>query len=208
MNCNIIKDLLPLHIDNCCSEESAKIVSEHIEHCPECKMLYEEMKNSTAVTAVPEAPTVMRKVKHWHASILQSALLFLSFALITMGVALEAKTPAGVTNGFWAVTMIIPATGFMLSLANWYFVSAYTSRKRFSTCSLLCTLGITLVAYVWAILHYHMDLIQLFNNMNYPEILRGGRNMHFFDQGMLLTAVLCVLSKVLSSLYAKILGKD
>lgn len=208
MNCSIIKDLIPLRIDHCCSEESAKIVDEHINTCPKCQKLYEEMNTPTAVATLPEPPVVMRKVKHWQASVIQSALLFLSFALITAGVALEAKTPAGSANGFWAVTMIIPATGFMLSLANWYFVSIYKSRKNFSTCSLLWTVGFTALAYVWAVLHYEMDLIQMFRQMHHPEILHGGRDMHFFDYGLLLTAVLCAVSKVLSNLYAKILGKE
>ena len=28
MNCNIVKDLIPLYIDGCCSEESEKVVEE------------------------------------------------------------------------------------------------------------------------------------------------------------------------------------
>lgn len=44
-NCEIIQDLLPLYIDNICSEESRRIVSEHLESCNECKKLYEDMRN-------------------------------------------------------------------------------------------------------------------------------------------------------------------
>ena len=36
MNCNIIKDLLPLYVDSCCCEESAKAIEEHIKNCEEC----------------------------------------------------------------------------------------------------------------------------------------------------------------------------
>ena len=39
MNCDIIKDLIPLYIDECCSDESSKIVDEHIENCASCKRL-------------------------------------------------------------------------------------------------------------------------------------------------------------------------
>ena len=41
MNCNIVKDLIPLYIDGCCSEESVAAVEEHINSCPQCKEIYE-----------------------------------------------------------------------------------------------------------------------------------------------------------------------
>ena len=44
MECNIIKDLIPLYIDGCCSEESARLVREHTETCAACKHLIAEMK--------------------------------------------------------------------------------------------------------------------------------------------------------------------
>lgn len=39
--CEVIKDLLPLYKDNCCSNETNKIVEHHLETCNECK---EELK--------------------------------------------------------------------------------------------------------------------------------------------------------------------
>lgn len=44
-NCKVIQDLLPLYIDNVCSEESRRIVSEHLESCNACKKRYEDMRN-------------------------------------------------------------------------------------------------------------------------------------------------------------------
>lgn len=40
--CDVIRDLLPLYIDACCSEASRKIVDEHLSACPECKQEWEE----------------------------------------------------------------------------------------------------------------------------------------------------------------------
>ena len=45
--CEVIQDLLPLYIDNTCSAESQRMVSEHLESCDECKMLYDNMLQST-----------------------------------------------------------------------------------------------------------------------------------------------------------------
>lgn len=220
MNCNVVKDLIPLCIDGCCSEESEKIVKEHIESCDACRKLFEDMSMSSDMirvspdmilvsenmdatsdmmsvsedmdassdqVSVPEAPVVLSKINDWKASVLQSVLLFLLYAAITIGVALEAKTPAGPINGFWALALVIPATGFMLSLANWYFVRLYKSRKSFSNGSFLATLGITVCAYLWAGGHYDLFLNWI---------------------GFLLTVVFCVLSKALSNRYAKMLGKE
>ena len=140
MNCNIVKDLIPLYIDGCCSEESEKVVEEHIRDCGDCKKLLEDMKSPSDIVTVSESPKTFSKLNDWKASVLQSILLFLSFALITLGVALEARTPSGIGNGFWALNLVIPATGFMLSLANWYFVRVYKNRKSFSFFSLIALL--------------------------------------------------------------------
>lgn len=48
MNCNIIKDLLPSYIDGICSEDTAKIVEDHLEHCEECNSCVNSMQRQTA----------------------------------------------------------------------------------------------------------------------------------------------------------------
>ena len=116
MNCNMIKDLIPLYIDGCCSEESEKAVEEHIIDCDDCKKLVEDMKLPSDIVTVSESPKTFSKLNDWKASVLQSVLLFLSFALIVVGVWLEAGTPSGLGNGFWAFNLVVPATGLMLSL--------------------------------------------------------------------------------------------
>ena len=44
INCSLIKDLLPLYIDDLCSKESTEIVSNHLEICEECSKEYETLK--------------------------------------------------------------------------------------------------------------------------------------------------------------------
>ena len=36
-NCDMIRDLLPLYADDVCSDESRRIVVEHLAECPGCK---------------------------------------------------------------------------------------------------------------------------------------------------------------------------
>ena len=209
MDCNIIRDLIPLYIDGCCSEESANLVKEHIEGCDICKRLYEDMNMPTTVATAPQAPIKLNKLNDWKASVLQSVLLFLSFGLITIGVSLEARTGSGLMNGFWALNLVIPATGFMLSLANWYFVRVYKNRKSFSSFSLIATLGITLCAYIWSGFHYELNLLEFFSECNFVELLDVMQGILFLNGlGIVLTIVFCVLSKTLSNQYAKMLGKE
>lgn len=201
MDCSVIKDLLPLYIDSCCSEESAKLVEGHLKCCDDCKAAFQHMKDlPPAETAAVLPPARASRVSDWKASVMQSVLLFISFAIITVGVALEAATPAGLTNALWALSLVIPATGFLLSLANWYFIRVYKSRRAFSTCSCLATLGITLCAYAWACFHYELPLVDFFEAMPFYTFL--------FGRGIVLTVVLCVLSKLLSNKYAVMLGKE
>ena len=45
MKCEVIHDLLSCYIDNTCSEETRRLVDEHLKECKECKALYEELSN-------------------------------------------------------------------------------------------------------------------------------------------------------------------
>lgn len=45
--CNVVKDLLPLYCDGVCSDESKKMVEEHLEECSPCKDLLIKMQDST-----------------------------------------------------------------------------------------------------------------------------------------------------------------
>lgn len=49
MKCEIIRDLLPLYIDNTCSKESKIFVEEHLRNCTECNKLFKEVTENTEV---------------------------------------------------------------------------------------------------------------------------------------------------------------
>lgn len=55
--CEIIRDLLPIYIDDCCSESSRIFVEEHLRECEECKKLHAELSIDIPIKddyAVPE----------------------------------------------------------------------------------------------------------------------------------------------------------
>ena len=43
--CEIIRDLLPLYIDDVCSEESRRAIENHLAECEECMKYYQSMKS-------------------------------------------------------------------------------------------------------------------------------------------------------------------
>lgn len=47
--CNIIRDVLPLYIDDIVSEDTKKWVKRHLVNCPECAKLLEDMQKTTVV---------------------------------------------------------------------------------------------------------------------------------------------------------------
>ena len=195
MDCNVIKDLIPLYIDDCCSEESHAEVKRHIENCDECKKIFESMTNTVTEKETKFEIKKCTRINDWKASILQSVLFLLSFLLITAGVYFEAGTNYhDFGNGLAAFNVVVPATGFLLSLTNWYFVKLYPSRKAFSWCSCILSAIITVCATVWCSFHYDMSLdIFLF---------------FVIAPGVFLTVLFAVAAKVLSCLYAKMLGKE
>ena len=193
MDCNVIKDLLPLYVDECCSEESIRLVAEHLDTCESCRKIYNQMRETCQSYEEKPNSVKLHRISDWKASLLQSVMLFVSFAIIALGVILEGSTPTGNTNGLWAVALIVPATGYLLSLANWFFLRVYKNRKIFSACSCLVTLGITLLGYVWATIHY-ADGIAMSSALVWC--------------GVVLSAVFCILSKVLSNQYALLLGRE
>lgn len=203
MNCDVIRDLMILCADGGCCEESRRLVEEHIQSCDECKAMFEEMRTELAAPDTPCGPSDLPRLKRvhdWKASVMQSVTLFLSFALLVFGVAREAATPTGNRNGLWAVAVIVPVTGFLLSLANWYFVRLYPNRKAFSLCSLLATLMLIICGYAWAAVHYRNEWEGLFGN--------GGTAYAFLIAGAVLSVAFCVLSVLLSRKYAAMLGKE
>lgn len=212
MNCKIIQDLIPLYIDNCCSDESKNEIEKHLENCAECYSVYKAMTASMSTEETENTVRKASKINDWKASILQSALLFASFLIITIGVAIEAATPHGFTNGFAAFNIVIPATGFMLSLANWYFIKFYKSKKAFSDFSCLITFVLIACAGLWGGFHYEFslfDFIKIFSGTDIVDFFEGTVMLtSYYSIGIIFTATLCLLSKLLSNTYAKMLGKE
>lgn len=70
--CEVIKDLLPLYVDDICSEKSKEIIEEHLLECGECRKYLDSLKedipsvvSESEAAEIQEAETsFFKKVKH------------------------------------------------------------------------------------------------------------------------------------------------
>ena len=52
--CDIVKDLMPLYVDNVLSDASRKYVDEHISACEDCKKKLESMSSTKELPINPD----------------------------------------------------------------------------------------------------------------------------------------------------------
>ena len=52
--CSVVRDILPLYLENMVSEETAESIKEHLENCPECAAEFEAMKSGKTVEKIGE----------------------------------------------------------------------------------------------------------------------------------------------------------
>jgi predicted anti-sigma-YlaC factor YlaD len=84
-SCEIIKDLLPLYFDGVCSNESRRVVDEHLTECTDCKTELKSMGEAIQINEVgqnlSEADAIKRLSVKWRKGKLKS---FLKGALIAI----------------------------------------------------------------------------------------------------------------------------
>lgn len=90
--CNIIRDILPLYLENMVSDDTTEFVKEHLENCNECRNEYEGMKEPKVIQPnVDTAPLVKLKRKIWgkriqtviFTAILAIAIVVSAFAVLS-----------------------------------------------------------------------------------------------------------------------------
>jgi len=54
--CGVVRDLLPLYLEDMVSEETRSFVKAHLEGCPECEAALAQLRSGTVETVVEESP--------------------------------------------------------------------------------------------------------------------------------------------------------
>ena len=117
--CNIIRDILPLHIDKIVSEDTISFVEEHLEKCAACRTELEKMKTPNALEqATFDAPTDDEKplqifAKKWNRKkrIVISAFAAILLIVVLLGscfvsyLKFDTANPFAAAGGFIQITV-------------------------------------------------------------------------------------------------------
>lgn len=96
MNCDVIRDLLPLYHDGVCSAESVLEVEAHLPQCPPCRQALEEIRTEVGTQRVPTPTDVstgeaMRALgRRWKRSRILVTITCVVLALFAMVVVIRA----------------------------------------------------------------------------------------------------------------------
>lgn len=106
INCALIKDLLPLYIDELCSNESTEIIKNHLEACEECNKEYTQLNKESIVKEVNNNSSELIKgvgnmfKKDKKKAILKTVAIFLVL-IIVVGVFAFLKMPLILYKGMY-----------------------------------------------------------------------------------------------------------
>ncbi len=81
ITCSVIKDLIPLYVDDVLSEDSRKLVEEHLSGCDDCKGAYESLKSGGG-SEVNKANRDKEVIKRIRKKILTKRMIAVGIAVI------------------------------------------------------------------------------------------------------------------------------
>lgn len=90
ISCEIIRDLLPLYHDGVCSNDSKKLVEEHLAYCDSCKAelkaMDDELPINDAKQNLNEAEAVKKLSRRWKKGMIKSLLKGILITILAIAV--------------------------------------------------------------------------------------------------------------------------
>lgn len=139
ISCNMIRDILPLYVEDMASQDTRDLVEEHIASCENCKKRLEEMRTfeeppvDTDIAPLRNIQNTLRKKKAQ--TIILSVMVTLVFAVVTIA---YLTTPAYISYNENAVSIIEKDDGTVLlnfsEEVSGYNVNQYPAKRQFRLC--------------------------------------------------------------------------
>lgn len=84
--CDVVRDLLPLYIENRTGDESNRLIRRHLEQCIECSEVYRNMTAELSPMNMPEGKRGNRRKKHIiRADVLIAGVCVILYAAVLCG---------------------------------------------------------------------------------------------------------------------------
>lgn len=129
ISCNVIKDILPLYVEDLASEDTRKVVDEHIDQCHNCKKELEDMQVST-ITPIDTDMRPLEKIRDSMRRKKLQTILFTSIITIVIAIALMAfLTAPEYLNDVTSVSIVENSDGTIVANFD-EEVSGYDLEKR------------------------------------------------------------------------------
>ena len=85
IECSVVRDLLPLCVEEMASKETEQLVNDHLKECPECRAEFESLKAGGDLSTAENKPDskpfkiMMKRMNRQFYSLAYAALIFLIF---------------------------------------------------------------------------------------------------------------------------------
>jgi hypothetical protein len=123
MDCRVIKDLIPMYIDNLTSEPSNELISEHIQNCEDCNQTLLKLKHDFIVGNSGEGEKAIESipiqlVKRIKNRILENIIILASIALVAgILIGILSSSPVMFMALFGSISIVAFTSGIFLSIA-------------------------------------------------------------------------------------------
>ncbi len=87
INCQVAQDLLPLYLDEVCSNESRQLVEDHLRSCEKCRKLIDSTQIAPIPNIEPEKETADQAVKHGFRKIRTRWIISVVLAIVVISTA-------------------------------------------------------------------------------------------------------------------------
>lgn len=144
LSCEVIQDILPLYHDGVCSEQSRKLVDEHISSCATCKKMLNSLVEEELDGALrKETQEVLKKHAKKEKSIAMKTGIVIAGVLMLPIIIAVLLTLPGYSD--WKTNAVLIAS--MLLVAGLTVVPLISKTKRFSKTVIFSTIALLLVIF-------------------------------------------------------------
>ncbi|SCY77264.1 zf-HC2 domain-containing protein [Alkaliphilus peptidifermentans] len=92
VKCNVIRDILPLYLENMISDDSCAMIEEHTEQCQECKIYLDEMKTFNKIPVDTNTSPLLKIKSKLHKKKIQTVIFSMMLSVMILVITIAFLT--------------------------------------------------------------------------------------------------------------------